>query len=152
LKIARTAVAVALVVPWVASCVYSVHSAHWTVYRYQFPPPPPPPPPIQELVITEKGATAPYPQYWQRNTLLVDLQGISGTGRLVLRPHEGKAWPVRLAFRVMPGSVGVLEVYADQRSIFPITPELGKPIELELDPGVYSAKTEQISISWRPAT
>jgi hypothetical protein len=102
-------------------------------------------------VITEKGAETGYPQYWQRNTLLVDLQGVSGTGRVLLRPRDGKAWPARLALKVSPGAVGVLEVYADQRSILPIT-AAGKPIELELDPGLYSAKTEQIAVSWRPVT
>lgn len=152
MKIARTAVGAVLLVLWVGGCVHSAYSAHWTVYRYRLAPPPPPPPPVQELRITEKGIAASYPQYWERNTLLVDLQGVSGTGRLVLQPHEGRGWPVRIALRVTPGAVGVLEVYADQRSVFPITTTPGKPVELELDPGVYSQQTGEIAVSWRPAT
>jgi hypothetical protein len=152
-KNACTVVGAVLLGLSVAGCVHvhSEHSAHVTLWRYQFPPPPPPAPPVQELVITLKGTEAGFPQYWERNTLLVDLQGVGGTGRVLMRPRDGKAWPARLALMVTPGAVGVLEVYADQRSILPITPD-GKAVELELDPGLYSAKTEQIAVSWRPAT
>jgi hypothetical protein len=102
-------------------------------------------------VITQHGAPAVYPQHWQRNTLLVDLQGVSGEGQIELKPREGTVWPVRLAFRVTPGAVGVLEIHAEQRSVLPITAAGKKPIELELDPGIYSSKTPQIAVAWHPA-
>jgi hypothetical protein len=106
---------------------------------------------VHELVITsEGGATAAYPQYWKRNTLVLDLQRASGSGGIVLKPRQGAAWPVRLALRLMPGSIGALEVRADQRAVLPITGEGSKPIDLELVPGVYTPKTAQIGVSWGP--
>jgi hypothetical protein len=109
-------------------------------------------PQAHELVVTREGVTAEYPQYWRRNTLLVDLQGVGGSGRIVLKPRQGGRWPVRIALRVTPGEVGVLEVYAEQRSILPITRDGSKPVELELDPGLYASDTEQIAVAWRPAS
>ena len=57
-----------------------------------------------------------FPQYWKRNTLLLDLSSASGSGSITLRPAAGSGWPVRLAFRVTPGAIGVLEVRAAQRT------------------------------------
>jgi len=91
-----------------------------------------------------------FPQYWKRNTLVLDLEPISGFGGLVVRPRNGTTWPVRLALRVMPGSVGQLEVRAAQRVILPIIPTGAKPIDLELAPGVYTGTTEQITVTWGP--
>src|SRR5207249_5621468 len=70
-----------------------------------------------------------YPQYWNRNTLVVDLAAASGSGSITLKPAAGSAWPVRLAFRVTPGSVGLLSVRGDQRLVIPITPAAGKRSE-----------------------
>jgi hypothetical protein len=115
--------------------------------------PTPPPPEVHELDITAEGGTAAnFPQYWKRNTLLVDLRTASGSGGILLKPRQGTAWPVRLALRVMPGSVGVLEVRGDQRTLLPITPDGTKPIDLELVPGIYTPKTTQIAVSWGPNT
>src|ERR1700730_17691110 len=66
------------------------------------------------------------------------------------RPPEGAAWLVRLAFRLRPGAIGVLEVRADQRLNLPITPAAGKPIELELAPRMYTSRTKQMSVTWGP--
>ncbi len=90
-----------------------------------------------------------FPQYWKRNTLVVDLlTAASSGGRLVLKPRQGRKWPKRIAFRVMPGSVGLLEVQADQRLLMPVTREGAKPVDLELVPGVYTASTAQITVKW----
>jgi hypothetical protein len=114
--------------------------------------PTPPPQQVHEVTITaEGGSSASFPQYWKRNTLLIDLQGATGTGSIVLKPVEGTTWPVRLAFRVMPGQFGILEVHADARMLLPITTEGSKPIDLEIAPGVYSAGTPQITVMWEPA-
>jgi hypothetical protein len=94
------------------------------------------------------GAT--FPQYWKRNTLLVDLSAASGSGSITLKPAEGGSWPVRVAFRVTPGSIGVLDVRAAQRVSLPIAPGSGKPIDLELSPGVYTTTTPEMSVSWGP--
>ena len=112
-----------------------------------------PPPQVHELDETsEGGAAATFPQYWLRNTLVVDLQGVSGTGSVTLKPREHTEWPIRIAFKVTPGSVGAIEVKAAQRTILPITPTGTKPVYLELTPGTYSMKTPQMVVSWGPNT
>ncbi len=113
---------------------------------------PPPPVGVHELVETSADgrASSDFPQYWKRNTLVVDLQGISGSGGLVLRPRPGTTWPVRLAMRVRPGSVGQLEIRADQRVVIPITTQGASAVDLELAPGVYTPKTDEIRVSWAP--
>jgi hypothetical protein len=110
------------------------------------------PQPVNELSITgADGSPAQgFSQYWKRNTLVVDLQGASGAGSIVLKPNAAGAWPVRVAFRVMPGSIGLLEVQADQRMLLPVTRDGTKPVDLELVPGVYTAKSPQITVRWEP--
>jgi hypothetical protein len=113
--------------------------------------PPAAPDPVHELTITgADGAPATaFPQYWKRNTLVVDLQSASGMGAVTLKP--GAKWPVRIALRVRPGTVGLLEVQADQRMILPVSREGDKPVDLELVPGVYTPKSPQIVVHWEPA-
>lgn len=107
---------------------------------------------VHELVITTPaGADAPFPQYWKGNTLVVDLRPGGGQGGAILKPREHTVWPVRIAFRVMPGQFGELEVRARQRVILPITPAGTKPIDLELAPGVFIMKSPQIDVSWGAA-
>ncbi|MBX5460362.1 MAG: hypothetical protein IRZ28_04655 [Steroidobacteraceae bacterium] len=109
------------------------------------------PEPVNELVETAGDGTPTnaFPQYWKRNTLVVDLATAAPSGgTLVLKPREGGKWPVRLAFRVMPGSIGMLEVQADQRLLMPVAREGDKPVDLELVPGVYTASTPQITVRW----
>jgi hypothetical protein len=115
--------------------------------------PPALPDPVHELTITgTDGAPATaFPQYWKRNTLVVDLQSASGTGSVTLKQGESAKWPVRIALRVRPGTVGLLEVQADQRMILPVSREGDKPVDLELVPGVYTPKSPQIVIRWEPA-
>ncbi len=109
---------------------------------------------VHELIITavHEGGTTAFPQYWKRNTLLVDLQTAGGTGGIILKPVQGTAWPVRVAFRVTPGQFGILEVRGDARMLLPITAQGAKPVDLELVPGVYTAKTPQLTVTWEPAT
>jgi hypothetical protein len=111
---------------------------------------PAPPPPVHVLDITAAGSAASFPQSLERNTLLVDLSAVSGTGSLTLKPAAGSSWPVRLAFKVTPGAIGLLEVRADQRVVLPITSAAGTPIDLELAPGVYTTATPQMTVSWGP--
>ena len=113
--------------------------------------PTPPPPEVHELdESSEGGAAATYPQYWMRNTLIVDLQGVSGTGSVTLKPREHTTWPVRIALKVMPGSVGELEVRAAQRTVLPLTAAGAKPVVLELSSSVYTLKSPQIVVAWGP--
>jgi hypothetical protein len=109
------------------------------------------PQPVSELVELgpDGGPTTVFPQYWKRNTLVVDLTtAASNGGQLTLKTQDGRKWPVRIAFRVMPGTVGLLEVQADQRLLMPVTREGTKPVDLELVPGVYTPKTPQITVKW----
>ena len=108
-----------------------------------------PPAAVNEISITsDAGTAAPVAQYWQRNTLVVDLHDAAREGSLSLKPRAGVGWPVRLAFRVLPGSMGVLEVQGEQRMILPVTSEGTRPIDLELVPGVYTQKTQEITVRW----
>jgi hypothetical protein len=111
-----------------------------------------PPAVVQELVIEPAAGGGPIsaPQYWERNTLLIDLSSIPASGALALRPNQGSGWPIRLAFRVRPGSTDSLEVRGEQRVVYAV-PGSGKPLLLALDPGVYSPRTASISLQWRGA-
>ena len=111
----------------------------------------PPPPQVHELdEASDGGAAASFPQYWMRNTLIVDLQSASGSGNVVLKPREHTTWPVRIAFKVTPGSIGELEVRGEQRTVLPVTTQGAKPIVLELSPGIYTPKSPQMTVSWGP--
>jgi hypothetical protein len=123
-------------------------SPHWP-WHHQ---PAPPAAPVHELDISRAPDGAPaadaYPQLWKRNTLVVDLSAASGSGSITLKPPAGTTWPVRLALRIMPGSIGELDVRGAQRLILPVTPSGGKPVDLELAPGVYTSSTLQLTVSW----
>jgi len=105
---------------------------------------------VSELLEMAEDGTRTYafPQYWKRNTLVLDLQGAASAGKLVLKPREGAGWPMRLAFRVRPGTLGLIEVRAEQRMLIPVTREGSKAVDIELLPGVYTAKTEQLTLLW----
>jgi hypothetical protein len=106
---------------------------------------------VNELTeTTDGGAAAAYPQYWKRNTLLVDLHGVGSEGSLILKPRPGTPWPVRLAFRVTPGSIGVLEVQGEERTIIPVAQAGTTPVDLELSPDIYKVTTVQIKVRWSP--
>jgi hypothetical protein len=114
--------------------------------------PPQPPLPVTELVelASDGTPTHAFNQYWKRNTLVLDMQGAATQGSIVLKRRDGAKWPVRLAFRVTPGSIGLLEVRGDQRMLIPVTREGTQAVDLELVPGVYTASTPQIAIMWEP--
>jgi len=124
----------------------STLKAHWPWHHSA----PPPPPPAHALDISG-GAANGFPQFWKRNTLVVDMSAASGSGSITLRPVEGVSWPLRLAFRVTPGSIGALEVHGAQRMMLPITTAGGKPVYLELTPGVYTPATPEMTIAWGPS-
>lgn len=110
----------------------------------------PAPQPVDEIAFeAADGAAAPaYPQYWKRNTLVVDLQSAPSSGRVTMRPRSAAGWPVRLALRVAPGAIGQLEVQADQRVVLPVTAGAASPLDLELAPSVYRRETPAIVVSW----
>src|SRR5215467_4228793 len=131
----------------IAGCSRMPHP-HWPFHRK----PAPPPEVVHELVITSpEGTDMSFPQYWKGNTLIIDLRLAGAQGNAVLKPREHTLWPVRMGFRVLPGQFGSLEVKAKQRTVFPVTAAGTKPVDLELDPGVFIMKSPQMAIAWGPA-
>ena len=119
----------------------------WPFYKK----PKPVPEAVLELnLVNADGSTASFPQYWKRNTLVIDLSGVGGTGGFAARLPEETTWPVRVAVRVRPGSVGQIEVQGEERSVLPVSNEGNANIDLELAPSVYTPKTAAIYISWGP--
>ena len=132
-----------------ASACSSMHMPKiWPFYKK----PKPVPEAVNELtLVNADGTPANFPQYWKRNTLLIDLSGVSGTGGFAARLPEETTWPVRLAVRVRPGSVGQIEIQGEERSVLPVSNDGAANIDLELAPSVYTPKTAAIYISWGAA-
>ena len=123
-------------------------SWHWPWHRR----PSPPPTPVHVVSIApEAGApAATIEQYWDRNTLLIDLSAVGAEGAAVLTPSKALGWPVRLEFRVRPGSIARLEVLAAQRVLYSV-PGQGNLLLLKLAPGAYLPDTPQITLRWNAA-
>jgi hypothetical protein len=120
----------------------------WPFYKK----PKPVPEAVHELnLVNSDGSGASYPQYWSRNTLVIDLSGVSGEGGVAARLPEETTWPVRVAVRVQPGRVGQLEMQAEERNVVAVSPEGAKPVDIELSSSLYTPTTAAIYISWRPA-
>ena len=125
--------------------------------------PVPAPEPVDE-VIFEAPAVAPgaagavadvpaavsaFPQYFKRNTLIIDMTAVAGSGSVLLRPKTPAGWPMRVAFRVKPGSFEALEVRADQRVLLPLTASSTRPTQdLLLPPGSFQVRTESMLLRW----
>ena len=106
---------------------------------------------VHELnLVNADGSAATYPQYWQRNTLVLDLSGIGGEGSVAARLPDESTWPVRVAVRVRPGSVDQIEVQGEERNVLPVNRDGTKDIDLTLATSVYTPKTAAIYISWGP--
>jgi hypothetical protein len=138
----RAAVLLALCVAMAACAV------HWPWHHRK----PASPPAVQELSVApaEGAASAPVLQFWDRNTLQLDLTAVSGEGGATLRPSPGHAWPIRLEFKVQPGRFGHLEVSGAQRVVFEV-PAQGAPVVFRLAPGAYVRETAQITLRWSAA-
>ena len=114
------------------TCALAVHAARRR-----------PPAPVHERRPGRPRGDDGFPQYWKRNTLLVDLSSAGGSGeRRPSSPCEGTTWPVRLAFRVTPrGHSRCSRCAAISASACRSTPPAAQPVDLELAPGVYTPKT-----------
>jgi hypothetical protein len=114
--------------------------------------PKPVPEAVNELnLVNADGSAATFPQYWKRNTLVIDLSGVSGQGSVAAKLPGDTTWPVRVAVRVRPGSVGQLEVQAEERNVLAVAAEGSDLVDIELAPSVYTPHTVAIYISWAPA-
>jgi hypothetical protein len=130
----------------VAGC--STYKVSWS-----WPPVQKKPKPVPEVVhevelVNADGTPASYPQTWKRNTLLIDLSGVSGTGSVTARLPAETTWPVRVAVRVRPGSVEQIEVLGEERNVAAVAREGLTPIDLEFPPSVFRPSTQAIYISW----
>ena len=106
---------------------------------------------VNELkLVNADGTPANFPQYWKRNTLIIDLSGIGAAGNFAAQLPESTTWPVRVGVRVRPGSVGQIEIVGEERNILPVATEGTLPIDLEFAPSVYTPRTAAIYISWGP--
>jgi len=145
----RRAVLGALCAATLTGC--AAHSMHWPWGHRRAAAPPQP---VSELRLepaqgsTVVATVGGIEQFRERNTLVLDLHNVAHSGAVVLRPGPGRNWPVRLAFRVLPGRFAVLEVRGEERVIFQIPPEGADPIELQLGPGVYSSRTARLELEW----
>jgi len=111
--------------------------------------PKPPPEIVHELdLVNADGTPANFPQFWKRNTLVIDLSGVSGTGGLAARLPADTTWPVRVAVRVQPGGVEQIEVQGEERNVMAVSREGTLPIDLEFAPSVYRKTTAAIYINW----
>ncbi len=117
---------------------------------------PAPAPLVADEIVFEaaaEGLAAPVlPQVWKRNTLIIDMQGLSGSGAVRMRAKAEEGWPFRIALRVRPGSFERVEFRADQRAVLAVDPAGTGPLDLELAPGVHSARTAVITLAWGPAS
>jgi hypothetical protein len=104
---------------------------------------------VNELnLVNADGSPASFPQYWKRNTLVIDLTGVGGAGNVAARLPEATTWPVRVAVRVRPGSVGQIEIQGEERNVLAVATEGTRPIDLEFAPSVYTPNTAAIYITW----
>ena len=126
----------------------SACAMHWPWKRR----PAPPSQPVQQVTIVPDTSVAATPilQYWDRNTLLLDLTAARGEGSAIVTPIKALGWPRRLEFRVQPGSIGRLEVVGAQRVIFAV-PSQGTALLLRLTPDAYRPDTGQITLRWSAA-
>jgi hypothetical protein len=132
----------------VSSCA-SLPKLHWPVGKK----PAPPAAEVQELEFSlpDGGAAPVFAQYWQRNTLVIDMQSAAAAGTVTIKPATPVGWPVRLAFRVRPGSFAQLEVLGEQRVLLPIAPAGAAFVDLPLAYTAYSRSTPQIELRWGAA-
>lgn len=110
----------------------------------------PPPQAVAELAVEppQGGAPPVVLQYWERNTLVLDLTSVDSQGQVTLRPGTGRNWPARMAFRMAPQRFGELEVRGAQRVLLPVAAGGTGPVTAELPPGSYARDTAQLVVSW----
>lgn len=111
------------------------------------------PEPVQELRLQSAAAeaTPTVLQYWERNTLVVDLTTVASAGQLQLIRDPARTWPVRVAFRMLPGRFEALEVRGAQRVILPVAAGSGAVTAL-LPPGAYDSSTTGLTLRWGAKT
>jgi hypothetical protein len=115
----------------------------------------PAPQPVHEISIqassgADPQAMARIAQYWDRNTLLLDLTALAGDGEVTLAPAPTRGWPIRLEFRVRPGAIARLEVQASARVVFEV-PAQGEALVFKLASDAYGPQSAHITVRWSAA-
>jgi hypothetical protein len=112
--------------------------------------PAPAPSPVHELqVLVPAEAQMPIVlQFWERNTLVVDLSGVAAQGSVQLRPAAGGQWPIRLALRFQPGRFEAVEVRGAQRAVFPVTDDPKGTATVTVPPAVFAPGVTEVSLRW----
>lgn len=106
------------------------------------------PEPVHELAVKVRDDQMPIVlQYWERNTLVLDLQSVPGAGSVTLSREEGHRWPARLAVRMPPARFEVVELRGAQRVVLPVSAGTGV-VTAELPPGTYNDSTASLTLSW----
>jgi hypothetical protein len=105
---------------------------------------------VQELPVEalEGGSPPSLPQYWERNTLRVDLSAVAGSGSARLLPSTVNGWPLRMVFSVRPGSLKQLEVTGEKRVVFNVAEAAGEATVFALGSGAYDATTKALTLHW----
>jgi hypothetical protein len=87
-------------------------------------------------------------QFWERNMLVIDLQGVSTAGQIRLSHQEGRPWPARIGFRMSSTRFQQLEVRGEQRIVLNVAGEDGVPVTAGLPPSLFGADTTALTVSW----
>jgi hypothetical protein len=107
------------------------------------------PVPVQELradVAAGESASGVL-QFWERNTLVVDLTNVASAGQVHLIRDSARSWPVRVALRMSPGRFEALEVRGAQRVVLPVSAGSGA-VTAVLPPGAYDSSTTSLDLRW----
>jgi hypothetical protein len=106
------------------------------------------PEPVHELAVKVRDDQMPIVlQFWERNTLVLDLQSVPSAGSVTLSREEGHHWPARLALRMPPARFEAVEVRGAQRVVLPVSAGTGA-VTAELPPGAYNEGTASLTLSW----
>lgn len=106
------------------------------------------PEPVQELHVDSPDAgSVAVLQFWERNTLVIDLTAVAATGQLQLVRDPARSWPAQVAFRMTPGRFEALEVRGAQRVVLPVAAGSGAVTAL-LPPGAYDSSTARLAVRW----
>jgi hypothetical protein len=109
-----------------------------------------PPEPVRELSVNVPADMA-MPvvlQFWERNTLVIDLQQVPPTGQFMLTRVEDRPWPARIAFRMSPARFETLQVRGAQRVVLPLATGEGGVVQAELPASAYGKETQALTVSW----
>jgi hypothetical protein len=110
----------------------------------------PPPPAVHELqVVVPPDAQVPIVlQFWERNTLVVDITGVASEGSVTLKAGDSGRWPARLAVRFEPGRFEAVEIRGAQRVVYPVTSDRKGPATVDVPPAAVPPATGSITLAW----